>query len=282
MAHIIGNFFICIGAQKAGTRWLHENLMSHPDVWVPYVKELHYFDGVHIPSHHGYLQKLICNAKRRADSGALMSDAERRWHAIYGSPTPLGDAWYASLFAEASTIHAFGEITPEYSMLPDEGFAHIAKLAPQARIIFIMRDPVERVWSQIRFRAQNSGDKTLLLPSKAIRFVDTFPAEARTMYDRTMERIERYFPQGQILYLFYEDIPDGGLDVLRRVSDFLGVTFDPAYYPKARERLNVSPIADMPPEVRNHLQAKYAYLSDVIEAKLGRVPTKWRSHFGLG
>ena len=43
--------FLCIGAQKSGTTWLYHNLKQHPQVWLPPVKELHYFDHPHsIPS----------------------------------------------------------------------------------------------------------------------------------------------------------------------------------------------------------------------------------------
>src|SRR5438309_7414307 len=36
--------FLCVGAQKAGTTWLYRELESHPDFWMPPLKELHYFD----------------------------------------------------------------------------------------------------------------------------------------------------------------------------------------------------------------------------------------------
>ena len=36
--------FLCVGAQKGGTTWLYQQLDSHPDFWMPPVKELHYFD----------------------------------------------------------------------------------------------------------------------------------------------------------------------------------------------------------------------------------------------
>src|SRR6185295_12624998 len=39
-----GPDFLCIGAQKAGTGWLYEQLRSHPGFWMPPMKELHYFD----------------------------------------------------------------------------------------------------------------------------------------------------------------------------------------------------------------------------------------------
>src|SRR2546423_4071056 len=38
--------FLCIGAQKAGTSWLYHQLNSHPDFWMPPVKELRYFDSL--------------------------------------------------------------------------------------------------------------------------------------------------------------------------------------------------------------------------------------------
>ncbi|KGF72923.1 hypothetical protein DO97_04305 [Neosynechococcus sphagnicola sy1] len=275
-ALISGNFFTCIGAQKAGTRWLHDNLDSHRDVWVPYIKELHYFDGIHIEANRNFLQKLIGNAKRRADSTVSMPDVERLWRKKYGNPAEIGDPWYVSLFEIANGAKAFGEVTPEYSMLPDEGFAHIARIAPQAKIIFIMRDPVGRVWSQIRFRATKKSDKGMLEPKRAIKFADSLPVVNRTTYDKTIERLEHFFPKEQILYLFYEDIARDGLSVLKNVCNFLQIEFDPVYFPKAGKRLNVSISADLPNTVRKHLKTKYAYLIDFVEDKFGRVPAEWR------
>ena len=40
-----GPDFLCIGAQKAGTHWLYDQLQHHDDFWMPPIKELHFFDG---------------------------------------------------------------------------------------------------------------------------------------------------------------------------------------------------------------------------------------------
>jgi hypothetical protein len=37
--------FLCIGAQKSGTSWLQRNMETHPQVWLPPIKEVHYLDG---------------------------------------------------------------------------------------------------------------------------------------------------------------------------------------------------------------------------------------------
>jgi hypothetical protein len=36
--------FLCIGAQKAGTRWLYDQVAAHPGAWLPPIKELHFFN----------------------------------------------------------------------------------------------------------------------------------------------------------------------------------------------------------------------------------------------
>ena len=59
--------FIGIGAQKAGTTWLHRNLQAHPGIWMPKEKELHYFDEK-ITQEGGLLGRL------RGDS-----PADKRW-----------------------------------------------------------------------------------------------------------------------------------------------------------------------------------------------------------
>jgi Sulfotransferase family len=277
MEHIEGNFFVCIGAQKAGTRWLHDNLGRHPGVWVPYVKELHYFDGLHISGHRRFLERISASAMRRAQRPhARLDAAERAWCEKFGSPAAIDDAWYISLFASATSLDAFGEITPEYAMLPEVGFAHLARLAPQARIIFIMRNPVERAWSQIRFKAGKRDNQSILSPDRALRFIDSPASEDRTAYDRTIQRLERCYPVEQLLYLFYEDIVRDGLEVLRKVSEHIGVKYNATYFPDASQPRNVSMPVEMPPQVREHLQEKYAYLANAVALKVGRVPSEWR------
>src|ERR1700749_4313420 len=56
--------FLCIGAQKAGTTWLDSNLRRHPDVWLPPLKELHYFNSVHINGHLKWNLKHRCNHRQ--------------------------------------------------------------------------------------------------------------------------------------------------------------------------------------------------------------------------
>jgi len=47
--------FLGIGAQKAGTTWLHLNLRRHPGVWLPPVKELQYFNEIYVRRHRRWM-----------------------------------------------------------------------------------------------------------------------------------------------------------------------------------------------------------------------------------
>ena len=60
---------------------------------------------------------------------------------------PPDDGWYAALFA-AGGGKTTGEITPNYSVLDREQIAHVHEIMPEAKIVFLMRNPIERAWSQ--------------------------------------------------------------------------------------------------------------------------------------
>ncbi len=65
--------FLVIGAQKAGTTWLDRNLRTHPQIWVPPEKEIHYFD---LPRPLPFAALLL--APVRAARHWTMADEEER------------------------------------------------------------------------------------------------------------------------------------------------------------------------------------------------------------
>jgi len=108
-----GPDFCCIGAQKAGTGWLYEQLRSHPDFWMPPLKELHYFDR-------------LWRSERRADrSQEVRKDArDERDLRFLDAMEPLYAHseidldGYAQLFAPKGTLLSC-YITPGYSLFTD-------------------------------------------------------------------------------------------------------------------------------------------------------------------
>ena len=159
-----GPDFLCVGAQKGGTRWLYDQVQLHPDFWMPPFKELHYFDRKK-PSPRAaklsgkaaaYLRRLNWRRKKRnlrkldeRDLGFLEAYSALPWRQV-----DL-DA-YARLFAGKGGAIA-GDITPDYSTLEADLIGRIAGRFPAAKVVFIARDPVERVWSHLTMHIRN-GD----------------------------------------------------------------------------------------------------------------------------
>jgi hypothetical protein len=93
--------FLCIGAQKAGTSWLYQNLQEHPGIWLPPIKEIHYFDYRHftrkdvfagiITGERGHLRSAfgqLVRGKRSGDGRAVLL------RYVTGARS---DSWYQSL-----------------------------------------------------------------------------------------------------------------------------------------------------------------------------------------
>src|SRR5215207_5202714 len=146
--------FIGIGAQKAGTTWLHRNLQAHPEIWMPKEKELHYFDEK-IKQRGWVFSRLLgkrpTDKRWRRQLGSRFKQASKErsrqnaaWDLRYFFGRP-DDGWYASLFEQGRGKVA-GEATPDYAILDEEAIAHVHGLMPDAKIIFMMRNPIERPW----------------------------------------------------------------------------------------------------------------------------------------
>src|SRR4051794_39226328 len=107
--------FYIVGAMKSGTSALHQAVAAHPAVFMSTPKELHFFVE------------------------------DRNWS--------RGVEWYADQFAAANGASAVGEASVTYTQMPFRaGVAErIAQLTPNARIIYLVRHPVERMLSHYRF-----------------------------------------------------------------------------------------------------------------------------------
>src|SRR5438128_829855 len=149
-----GPDFICIGAQKAGTGWLYQQLRHHPDFWMPPLKELHYFDRVVSSDAMGPSRslRLVRNEAERLRIARERAVNERD-HEFLQKFEQLSTAKsfdlqrYADLFRSKGELLA-GDITPGYSTLEESVIQNIAARL-SLKVMFIARDPVERAWSQL-------------------------------------------------------------------------------------------------------------------------------------
>jgi len=269
-----GPHFLCIGAQKAGTTWLHANLSQHPDVWLPGFKEMHYFNGlVRLPQVAERVRRFL----RRGRSGEIrvapeVLDFTQR--AMLAQPKD--DAWYLSFFSFAQG-RCCGDMTPAYSTLRRETVLRIRRLLPSCRILFVMRDPVERTWSQalMDLRRDRIDPRTVGLPELIRRF-ESWASIRRTSYTRTIAIWESVFPADQLQFLFYDRIATAPDEVLETVCRFLELAYDPAIFRRTKSRFyNRWEPVPMPAAARRYLADKYRIEIETLAARFGGPPQSW-------
>jgi hypothetical protein len=167
----VPQFFLGIGAQKSGTSWLGEYFASHPEVYFSPIKELHYFDALHVPECQGWnlymerrLKKILWRRLERTRSRSGNTRTDEVYQALLlRVAMPLNDNLYREYFmTRLKGERAFGEISPSYALLPRSGFLHVLELFPSVRFIFVMRNPVDRFWSALRFKHREDHNVDLV------------------------------------------------------------------------------------------------------------------------
>lgn len=212
-------FILGVGAQKAGTTWLHSQLSSNSNIDMGIIKEYHVFDTIFVESKQGPRTKIVTRVLAKNDRGELGKNITRgkndenlalRLSFIDNTENYFNHFDYLHL--RNSSIDAVGDITPSYSMLDSKAHQHIKKGLETrgftVKVIFLMRDPVERLWSLSRMMKRNAKNMTPI-KTKNInldRVYKNADFEALTRYESTIKELESVYDKGNIYYGFYENL----------------------------------------------------------------------------
>jgi hypothetical protein len=173
---------VIIGAMKGGTTSLHYYLSLHPQIWMSREKELYFFVS------------------------------ERNWN--------KGIEWYKSNFTGEAKI--YGEASPGYTNYPTfKGVPErMHSVVPDAKLIYIVRDPIERLISHyVHYYAEGLESQTL-----AEALADfACPYVQRSQYAMQLELYLKYYPLSSILIIAQEDLLRRRHATLQEVFRFLGV-----------------------------------------------------------
>jgi hypothetical protein len=281
-----------IGAQKAGTTWLYETLRQSPDCHFSPFKEVHYFNVVaadkpdlvqtgRIETLRHFTAKLTDEAslENRRALAAILKLA--RVLKTYTDP-PGSHAGYVDLMRQGYRGQKLiCDITPAYATLQQDSFAEMARIAP-AKFVFILRDPVDRMWSQVRMAVtamlgadvdRASYDAACLRRVRELSETGQLPNVARANYRRTLQALEAAVPAERIHCLFYEDLfTQQSLD---RLCGFLEIAPLTATPDKRSNPGRPSPLpADAETRLYDGLRAQYEFAA----ARFGRdgLPLAWR------
>lgn len=188
--------FLIVGAEKAGTTWLYDRLRRHPDVFMPLVKELHYF-----------------NRRNSNHQPTDVTFGEENWE------------WYLSHFSERSDASAVGEATPMYLCDPSAP-ERIHRVLPNVRLIACLRHPTDRAYSHY-WMAKGKQHTDLGFDDVVRRREERFIK--RGHYGEQLERYLSRFDRDQLLILIHEELFSQPSMFLNRVCSHLGVGDDTFY-----------------------------------------------------
>ena len=280
-----------IGAQKAGTTWTHALLSQSPEVHLPPAKELHYFDietGLNPVSYDvrlKTLEKIRATLERDRPHPRPETLARLRWItallSIHGGDARGRHAPYLSYLSQgAAGARVIADFTPAYAILPPETLAEMAGLVPRTRFLFILRDPVARMWSQIRMTAEAElgRDATQAALAAAARaraelLIETgrLPHVERANYARTFRALDAAVPRAHVLCLFFERLflPE----TAARLAEFLGLSALP---PGPAREVNKGLPLPLPADLEAAFRTAYAPQYDAVRARFGaEVPEAW-------
>lgn len=254
--------FLCIGAQKSGTTWLHHNMKDHPEIWLPPIKELHYFNTrsyepalialAREPLSRFRLRRLLRKTRREMLTGQHIG-----WYLNYFL-MPRSDRWYASLFTPASGQIA-GELTPEYSILDLETVKAIHRQMPDLKVIYLLRNPIERTWSQVNRKHRQAVFGNEFKSEEVIaEFMNQEHPHARSSYQRNLEVWESVYSSEQIFVGFYEQVRAEPEALLKEIYQFLQVDHSDAYIQQPGEKkVNIGSYDPIPGQWGRFLAERY-------------------------
>lgn len=259
--------FLLIGTKRGGTTSLYHHLLGHPQV-VPlfprpehlpkatFTKGVHYFDANHHRGERWYRSHFPSHRVRRATEQAS------------GARVVVG---------EASPYYLFHPLAAERA----------AALVPAARLVALLRDPVERTFSHWKER-RRAGTEPLDFADALAAEDDRVGVEEERLaagtitasyaheqqsyarqseYATSLDRWLGHYSASRLLVVTTEDYVRDSQEVVDRCAAFLGL--ERALLPGAA-RLNATVAADMPEQARRRLEQRFAPHNDRLERLVGR------------
>lgn len=239
--------FLGIGAPQSGTTWLCENLRRHPGVYVSYPKEVHYFD------------RNFCRSLEFFYSNKFKSGRQK----------------------------VKGEITPGYSIITLERIQFVRTIMPDVKLIFLMRNPIDRQWSAARrilsrlpdekFEGVDESKFYAAFREEYAKKGDYAPGLTRGNYSAILDNWLSVFPREQLYIGFFEDIANRPKKLLSEVFAHIGVSRDVDWssFPY-KKVINKNPDFPMPEKYRDFLEEKYRQHIEALYKRFGDPVAGWR------
>ena len=239
-----GVFLLGLGAQKAGTSWLHAQLNRRRDADFGFLKEYHIHDALTLPAAGFSGRSRRSLLKPRTWRRQRFLDRPERYY-----------AYFAGLLRRPG-IQLTGDITPSYCGLSASTLltihAGFINQGIPVKPLFLMRDPIERIVSSLRMQRRKQGLQDSAGEIQALRDLCRERPERinlRSDYGHTLTALQDSFGLKQCFIGTYEQLFHR--DYWAELCRFLGVQYQE---PQWEQRVNVSRTdTDLPEELLKQL-----------------------------
>lgn len=258
-----------MGAQKAGTSWLHSILQQQDYVNLGFAKEYHIWDYVYSDLCKGFRAPVKKPDNPRAAMRRVMQASSEAYIKYFQGLIHSG-------------VYVTGDITPSYSIINESGLEKMSSVIKGAgfdiKVVFLMRDPVERIWSAVRMEQRdklNSG-QTLhenFCDVRVKEYLSIKDQVARSDYKTIVQNITKVFSKDEIYFGFYESLFNE--QRVNRLQYFLGFNLknvDFSNRVNASDPVNMSEKTAQP--LTEFLAPQYKFCNEKFPAE--RLKDLWR------
>lgn len=281
-----------LGAAKSGTTWLYEFLKSHPDCYFRSVKELNYFDafdgGDSAPDRRklalSHVKKINSLGRRlefwRYRGLRTKSQDMKDLSSLFSTAVASSDKYLDYLTAGIENQKFVGDLSVNYSALSEEMLSKMASVHANSKFIYIMRDPLDRMWSYARMFALRYHVKGADMLARANDQFDEMLSDTTSNnrvvvdYRQTLERVSRILPTDDVFIGFFDLLVKGG--AVEKLERFLGLSPRPNY---TLSPVHVGQSLKLDPERRvkalEILRPQYDFVSDFVA---GDLPDRWQQN----
>ena len=234
----LGNFLLGVGAQKAGTSWLHQQLQARVDTDFGVLKEYHVHDARTVPAlaRFRHIEMSLSRPRSWIQPRSWMRQLFIRQPGLYYD-------YFAWLLRRprrnGGHVSLTGDITPSYAALSADTLQVIQTSFQQRGIavkpVFLMRDPIERLISSQRMKQRKLGQRDAASEIAALRRRMRKAPGLRSGYGRTLNNLRESFGLEHCYLGLYETLFQR--ESYAELCRFLSLPYsEPAWH----QRVNVS------------------------------------------
>lgn len=281
-----------IGAQKAGTTWLHGYFSWHPEVAFPRYKEFNYwnaFEGERSFANRltkayqdempkGFRNAVMLKLGKVPEGLSVRQSAVLSGYRALQSPK-RPHAGYASAISglQRKQTRLIGEACPQYSFLKAETFAEMKSLSPNTKFIYVMREPVARMVSSLKHQIRIDHGPNAYTPQLFADYVARALSAEHNFsmrHSRTDLVLERLDAVGaDVFCTFYEHLFRE--QTIRDMCSFLDISYREGNFDN---RVNADPAPEIPidPSLKVAIASKLSNVYTFVKERFGKdVPDAW-------